>query len=75
MTMPSREELLTDSEVQDLLGISRTTLWRLRRNAGIPFGRVGRKCRYVRSDVIEWVRENGEATGVQLALFKKGAHR
>jgi excisionase family DNA binding protein len=75
--MPStaHDELLTDGEVQVLLGISRTTLWRLRRSAGMPYGRVGRKCRYVRSDIIEWVRESGDATGLQLTLFTKGSHR
>jgi excisionase family DNA binding protein len=71
----SQDELLTDSEVQELLRISRTTLWRLRRSAGIPYGRVGRKCRYVRSEVIDWVRENGEAAGLQFTLFKRGSHR
>ena len=52
------DELLTDAQVRALLGVSRTTLWRLRREAGLPFGRVGRKYRYRKSEILQWVKDN-----------------
>lgn len=63
----SVDELLTDQQLRTLLGISRTTLWRLRKQAGLPFGRVGRAYRYRKSDVLRWVAENPEASN-QLSL-------
>ncbi len=52
------DELLTDEQVRILLGVSRTTLWRLRREAALPFGRVGRKYRYRKSEVLRWVKDS-----------------
>ncbi len=60
--MPAKDlrvdELLTDADLQKLLGVSRTTLWRLRKEAGLPFGKVGREYRYRKSEVLEWVKDN-----------------
>jgi excisionase family DNA binding protein len=61
------DTLLTDREVGELLGVSRTTLWRLRRTGNLPFGKVGREFRYRQSEVLEWVRK-GEAGSRQLPL-------
>lgn len=52
------DELLTEAELQVLLGVSRTTLWRLRKHAELPFGKVGREYRYRKSEVLEWIRNN-----------------
>jgi excisionase family DNA binding protein len=52
------DELLTDADLRKLLGVSRTTLWRLRKEAGLPFGKVGREYRYRKSEVLEWVKDN-----------------
>ena len=56
----SVDELLTDADLQEFLGISRTTLWRLRKGAGLPFGKVGRAYRYRKSDVLRWVSTQPE---------------
>ena len=53
-----RDELLTDTELRELLGVSRTTLWRLRQHAGLPFGRVGHVYRYRKSEVLEWLKNS-----------------
>jgi excisionase family DNA binding protein len=51
------DELMTDEQLQQFLGISRTTLWRLRKNSGLPFGKVGRSYRYRKSEILRWVAE------------------
>ena len=62
-----RDELLTDTQLQDLLGVSRTTLWRLRNRAGLPFGKVGREYRYRKSEVLQWLKDN-KARAAQLHI-------
>jgi excisionase family DNA binding protein len=52
------DELLTDEEVRSLLAVSRTTLWRLRKEEGFPFGRAGRKYLYRKSEVLQWIKDN-----------------
>jgi excisionase family DNA binding protein len=52
------DELLTDADLQSFLGVSRTTLWRLRKHGGLPFGTVGRAYRYRKSEVLQWVKDN-----------------
>ena len=51
------KEILTGKEVQQLLDISRTTLWKLRKERGFPSTRVGRGYRYLRSEVMAWLKE------------------
>lgn len=63
----SVDELLTDAELQEFLGISRTTLWRLRKRGGLPFGKVGRAYRYRKSVVLRWVSTQPELSK-QLSL-------
>jgi excisionase family DNA binding protein len=47
--------LLTDSEAQALLRVSRTTLWRLRKSEALPFLRVGGEIRYRGEDLEQWL--------------------
>ncbi|WP_295385456.1 helix-turn-helix domain-containing protein [uncultured Thiodictyon sp.] len=54
----SVDELLTDVQLRELLGISRTTLWRLRKFGGVPYGKVGRSYRYRKSEVLRWIADN-----------------
>lgn len=61
------DTLLTDRELSDLLGVSRTTLWRLRQRGELPFGKVGRGFRYRKSEILAWVK-----AGHQSGAGKKG---
>lgn len=56
------DELLTDKQVSELLDVSRTTLWRLRKQAGLPYGKVGRLYRYRKAEILRWVSENPTTT-------------
>ena len=61
------DRLLTDLELQGFLGVSRTTLWRLRNIGGLPFGKVGREYRYRKQEILEWMKDKG-FKDLQLAL-------
>lgn len=52
MTEPA-QEILTAEEAADLLRVSTKTLRRLH----IPFARVGKRRRYMREDVLSYIRE------------------
>ncbi len=49
-------EILTGKELQALLNISRTTLWKLRKEKNLPYSRVGKKYLYLRSEIFEWLK-------------------
>lgn len=49
-------EVLTGRELQALLNISRTTLWKLRKERDLPYSRVGKKYLYLRSEIFEWLK-------------------
>ena len=68
------KEILTESELMEVLGVSRTTLWKLRREKNLPYGKVGREYRYLKSDIIHWLKESKyEAQSIQRNFsFMKG---
>jgi excisionase family DNA binding protein len=45
------DEFLTSDEVEVIFGVSRTTLWRLRKKGIIPYKAIGRKIYIQRADV------------------------
>jgi len=45
--------------------VSRTTLWRLRKSAALPFYHVGGKVRYATEDLRHWLREQREVIAVR----------
>jgi excisionase family DNA binding protein len=57
------KEILTESELMELLGVSRTTVWKLRRERNLPYGKVGREYRYLKSDIIRWLKESAYQPG------------
>lgn len=68
------KEILNEAELMEFLGVSRTTLWKLRRERDLPYGKVGREYRYVKSDIIRWLKESKyrlEAEKKQFELFEK----
>ena len=52
----TREDVLTASEVGDLLGIPTSTVCRLARNGTLPSARLGRSVRFLRDDVEDVLR-------------------
>jgi len=67
------KEIFNESELMEFLGVSRTTLWKLRRERNLPYGKVGREYRYLKSDIIQWLKESKYQPGVeqrQFDLFK-----
>jgi excisionase family DNA binding protein len=47
----TRDDVMTASEVGDLLGIPTSTVYRLARNGTLPSARLGRTVRFLRDDV------------------------
>ena len=52
----SSKEVLTGRELMYLLNISRTTLWKLRKEENLPYTKVGKKYLYLRSEIITWLK-------------------
>lgn len=52
----TREDVMTASEVSDLLGIPTSTVYRLARNGTLPSARLGRTVRFLRDDVEDVLR-------------------
>jgi excisionase family DNA binding protein len=71
---PENDRLLSDTELRSFLGVSRTTLWRLRHSGGLPFGKVGHEYRYRKWEVLEWVKDRGFHS-VQLPLQLRRTRR
>ncbi len=63
------KEILNESELMEFLGVSRTTLWKLRRKRNLPYGKVGREYRYVKSDIIRWLKESKYQPGEEQGRF------
>ena len=61
------DELLTDAEVQELLKMSRTTLWRLRKR-GLPHLKIGGRYRYRKSELLRWMQLQADSNETQLSL-------
>ena len=53
--------ILSVNELCKYLGISRTTVWYLRKDGGLPFFRAGRRILFRKSDVDEWISKGGQA--------------
>jgi excisionase family DNA binding protein len=54
--MSEAQEVLTAEEAADLLRVSTKTLLALARDGSLPGEKVGRAWRFVRADLIEYVR-------------------
>ena len=65
---PAPGEVLTGEEVQALLNISRTTLWKLRKEKDLPYSRVGKKYLYLRSEIFEWLKTQRDSSIRQLLI-------
>ncbi len=56
--LPKLGEWLTEAETKDLLGVSTTTLWRLRKDGRITFSKVFNRIYYSYSDILERIEGN-----------------
>jgi excisionase family DNA binding protein len=55
-------DLLTTSQVQDLLHVDRTTIYRMVEGGRLPAIRVGKQWRFSRSDIEHWLQTQAVAT-------------
>ncbi len=49
------DELLTTRELMAMMKLSRTKIWELVQNNGLPAFKIGGDYRYRRSEVLEWM--------------------
>ena len=55
----SNKKLLTETEVEKLYGINKRTLQRERTfNTGIPYVKLGKRVRYQRSTIDQYIKDN-----------------
>jgi excisionase family DNA binding protein len=55
---------LTTHQVQDLLSVDRTTIYRMVQSGQIPAIRVGKQWRFARAEIERWLRSQAAAGGV-----------
>lgn len=57
----SMAELLTVKELQEKLSMSRSSIYRLRKNQGLPYYEVGGKVLFDLDEVKKWMKEQQKA--------------
>jgi len=59
------DRLLNQKQVAEMIGMSQAWLEQCRfRKIGIPWVKIGRSCRYRKSDVEKWIESHLIATGI-----------
>ena len=61
-TPQQTERLLTLAQVQEVLKVSRPTLYRLRHEHGLRVVRCGGVCRVAESELQRWIQKHTEGT-------------
>lgn len=51
-------EVMTLREVSEFLKIGTTTIYTLARNKKIPSRKIGREWRFLKSEIVEWMKED-----------------
>ena len=59
--MGSDVKFLTIEDVADMLQVTRTTVYNLKKK-GLPFIKIGKNIRFNQEDVIDWVMNNSRDT-------------
>jgi len=57
-SMEKTEEILTIDQTGKFLKVGKSTLYKMARNGKIPASKVGREWRFVKSDIIKWIKRN-----------------
>lgn len=66
------EEVYTDKQAQEVLHVSRTTLWRLRDAGKLAFVRIGSRTLYRASDLEEFLESQARPVRTQRVLNATG---
>jgi excisionase family DNA binding protein len=67
-TLKMDKEILDIEGAADVLGVSKTTIYKLAREGTIPATRVGREWRFSRSNLVDWIKNGSEADQLAQAL-------
>ena len=67
-TLKMDKEILDIEGAADVLGVSKTTIYKLARDGTIPATRVGREWRFSRSNLVDWIKNGTEADQLAQAL-------
>jgi excisionase family DNA binding protein len=59
--MSSDVKFLTIEDVADMLQVTRTTVYNLKKK-GLPFIKIGKNIRFSQEDVINWVMDNSRGS-------------
>jgi excisionase family DNA binding protein len=62
------KEILDVEGAADVLGVSKTTIYKLAREGTIPATRVGREWRFSRTNLVKWIGNGTEADQLAKAL-------
>jgi excisionase family DNA binding protein len=57
-SMEQPEEILTIDQTSKFLKVGKSTLYKMARNGKIPASKVGREWRFVKSNIIKWIKRN-----------------
>ena len=56
--MEKTEEIFTIYQTSKFLKVGKSTLYKMARNGAIPASKVGREWRFVKSEIIGWIKRN-----------------
>ena len=70
-TLKMDKEILDVEGAADVLGVSKTTIYKLARDGTIPATRVGREWRFSRNNLVKWI-ENGTQADQIANVLKTG---
>ncbi len=63
-SQPDGDEVWDLQEAADFYKVSAKTLWGLARDGKVPCRKVGKQFRFLRSQSVEWMRNNNEQNEV-----------
>jgi len=59
--MPSEIKFLTIDDVAEMLQVTRTTIYNLKKK-GLPFIKLGKNIRFDQGDVVAWIKSNQQTS-------------